>query len=59
MSSGRGRGGVFSNCGVPGQSVESPRVGVAHGDVYGVEVSDMHASSGHKRLFFNGVGSSV
>lgn len=58
-SSGRGRGGVASNRGVPGVSVESVRVGVAHGDPYGVEVSDMYGSTEHKRRFFNGVGNSA
>lgn len=58
-SSGRGRGGVASSTGVPGASVESVRVGVAHGDPYGVELSDIHGSSEHKRRFFNGVGNST
>lgn len=58
-SSGRGRGGVASSRGVPGASVDSVRVGVAQGDPYGVEVSDIQGSSGHKRLFFNGVGNSA
>lgn len=36
----------------------SGRVGVAHGEAYGVDDSDTHESSGHKRLFFSGVGNS-
>lgn len=58
-SSRRGRGGVASSRGVPGASVDSVRVGVAHGDPYGVEVSDIDGSSEHKRRFFNGVGNST
>lgn len=57
-SSVRGRGGVDSKAGVPGASDWSVRVGVAQGEPYGVELSDMQASNGLKRRFFKGVGNS-
>lgn len=50
---------MASSRGVPGASVDSVRVGVAQGEPYGVEVSDIQGSSEHKRLFFNGVGNSA
>lgn len=58
-SSVRGRGGVASKTGVPGASAWSALVGVAQGEPYGVELSDMQASNGLNRRFFKGVGNSV